>query len=107
MGRVLRAFELVRVLVDREMPAQAFATFLYVATHNRCHKTALEQDLGFTTASGSRNTDWLSDFHRLNKRGLGLIIKEVDPTNKRRVMLSLSPKGEEISKQLEQILYES
>jgi DNA-binding MarR family transcriptional regulator len=106
MEKLLKAIELLRVLVDREMPAQAVSCFLYVASHSRCHKTAMEEDLGFTTASGSRNTDWLSQTNRLGQQGLGLIIKEADPSNKRRVMLTLSPKGEEISKQLERILYD-
>lgn len=106
MARVLEAVELLRVLVDRELPAQALSCFLYIASHERCHKTAMEEDLGFTTASGSRNTDWLAQTNRLGQRGLGLIIKELDPTNKRRVMLSLSPKGVEIIKQLERILYD-
>lgn len=81
------------------------ATFFYVASHNNCHKQALEEDLSFTTASSSRNTDWLSKIHRLNKPGLDLIIKEVDPNNKRRQTLRLSPKGEQLVKFIEDLLY--
>jgi DNA-binding MarR family transcriptional regulator len=79
-------------------------TFLYVATHNKCHKQALEEELGLTTAGGSRNTDWLAKVHRLNKPGLDLIIKEVDPSNRRRLQLRLSPKGESLVKQIEVLL---
>jgi DNA-binding MarR family transcriptional regulator len=80
-------------LMDREVPAQVIMTFLYIAAHDNCHKQALEEDLNMTTASGSRNTDWLSDHHRLNKPGLGLIIKSQDPVNRRRIVLKLSQKG--------------
>lgn len=104
IDRLLKVIEALRIL-DREMPAQVLATFLYVASHENCHKQALEEDLSFTTASSSRNTDWLSKIHRLNKPGLDLIIKEVDPTNKRRQTLRLSPKGEQLVKLIEDLLY--
>lgn len=70
--KVLQAFELLRIM-DREIPGQLVSAFLYIASHNLCHKQALEEDLGLTTASNSRVTDWLSDYHRLGKPGLGLI----------------------------------
>jgi len=104
MGGLLKVVELFQVL-DREIPAQVMATFLYVATHDECHKQALEEALSFSTASGSRNTDWLSKQHRLNKPGLDLIIKEVDPTNRRRTILKLSPKGKTLVKQIKALLY--
>lgn len=103
--RLLKVVNLVRLL-DRELPAQVFATLLYVASRKNCHKAALEEDLDFTTASGSRNTDWLADKHRLGKAGLGLIIKEVDPLNRRRQQLRLSPKGEQLIHQIEDLLFD-
>jgi len=92
-------------LLDKEMPAQVVATFLYVASHDECHKLAMEMALDFSTASGSRNTDWLSQYHRLNKPGLDLITKEVDPMNRRRQILRLTPKGKQLVQQIEEILY--
>lgn len=102
LGRLLEAMDLFRSL-DREFPAQLISTFLYVASHNPCHKEALEEDLDLTTASGSRNTDWLSDVHRLRKPGLGLIHKYKDPSNNRRMMMRLTEKGERLA----QLLLES
>ena len=49
--------------------------------------------------------DWLSAFHRLNKHGLGLIIKYRDPNNRRRQVLQLSPKGRKLVQELKQMLY--
>lgn len=92
-------------LMDREVPAQVVATFLYVAMHDNCHKQALEEDLGLTTASSSRNTDWLTAQHRLNKPGLDLITKEADPTNRRRTTLRLTPKGKALIKRIKRSLY--
>ena len=103
--RLLKVMEAFR-LFDREMPASVVSCFLYVASHNDCHKQALEEDLVMKTSSGSRNTDWLSKYHRLNKPGLNLIIKEPDPDNRRRQQLRLSPKGEQLVKLIEDLLYD-
>lgn len=102
--RLLKVINLLRLL-DREVPGQVIASYLYVASHNHCHKSALEEDLDFTTASSSRNTDWLSEHHRLNKPGMGLIKKQQDPNNRRRQMLSLTSRGEQLLKQIEELLY--
>ena len=92
--------------MDREVPGQLVSAFLYIASHNPCHKQALEEDLGFPTASGSRTTDWLSSFHRLGKPGLGLIEKKQDPVNRRRALLTLTPKGEALARQMKEIIYD-
>ena len=102
-AKLLHAFDLLRTL-DREMPGQVVSAFLYIASHNPCHKQALEEDLGFETSSGSRTTSWLSDYHRLGKPGLGLIKKYKDPTNWRRVLLKLTPKGETLIKQMKEFI---
>ena len=104
MQKLAQAVELFRTH-DKEIPAQVIATFLYVASHDDCAKVDLEKALAFSSASGSRNTDWLSEFHRLNKAGLGLLIKYRDPTNRRKQILKLSPKGRILVNQLKQILY--
>ena len=106
MQKLAQAVELFRTH-DKEIPAQVIATFLYVASHDDCFKGDLEKALVFSTASGSRNTDWLSEFHRLNKAGLGLVVKYRDPTNRRRQILKLSPKGRILVQQLKTILYGS
>lgn len=99
----LRAFEVLRWL-EREVPAQLVSTLLYVASHNPCLKKTLEKDLRLTTSSASRLTDWLSEYHRLGKPGLGLITKSKDPTDYRLVVLKLSPKGEAIIQQMKDYL---
>ena len=103
--KILQAINLLRLL-DREVPAQVVAAFFYVASHNDCHKTAMEEDLNFSAASGSRNSDWLSEFHRLRKPGMGLITKTQDPANRRRQQLRLTPKGEQLIHQIKEILFD-
>ena len=102
--RLLKVYNLLR-LYDREIPAQVLATLFYIGSHNDCHKTALEMDLNFTTASSSRNTDKLSKDHRLGKAGLDLIVKEIEEEAPRRQRLRLTKKGEDLMNQIKQILY--
>jgi DNA-binding MarR family transcriptional regulator len=102
--RLLKVINLLR-LYDREVPAQVLATLFYIGSHNDCHKSALEEDLNFTTASSSRNTDKLSKDHRLGKAGFDLIVKEVEEDS-RRQRLRLTKKGEDLMNQIKQILYE-
>lgn len=106
MARLLAAME---VLMERnyELPGQVILCFLYVASRERCHKQALEEELGMTTASASRNTDYLSKYHRLGKRGMDLIIKEVDPLNKRRVQLRLSAEGKRVAALIKRKLHDN
>ena len=103
--RLLKVYNLLR-LYDREIPAQVLATLFYIGSHNDCHKTALEEDLNFTTASSSRNTDKLSKDHRLGKAGFDLITKEVEEQAPRRQRLKLTRKGEDLMNQIKQILYD-
>ena len=103
--RLLKVINLLR-LYDREVPAQVLATLFYIGSHNDCHKTALEIDLNFTTASSSRNTDKLSKNHRLGKAGYDLIVKEVEEVSPHRQRLRLTKKGEDLMTQIKQILYD-
>ena len=106
MERIHLAFEMLR-LRDREMPGQVACTFFYVASHDGCHKQALEEELGMTTASGSRNTDLLSK-GRVGRGavGLGLITKEVDATNRRRQVLKLTSLGKDLARMIKQTIYD-
>ena len=104
--KLMQCLDILRNL-DREVPGQVTACFLYVASHNPCHKMAMEYELDLSSASASRVCDHLSDFHRLGKAGLGLIIKYEDPTNRRKVMIKLSPFGEAIIHQMKELLWQS
>jgi DNA-binding MarR family transcriptional regulator len=104
VARLLKAIQ--RLLTyDREVPGQLIATFLYIASHEYCHKTALEEDLKFETSSSSRNTDRLSKENRLGEPGFNLIIKEQDPTNRRRLQLRLTKRGQRLIDQIKEDLY--
>ena len=98
---VFNAIEIVRSLTsDGNMPLQALQCFLYVCSHDNCHKAKMEQDLGLSVASGSRNVDYLCAQNRYKVAGLNLITKEVDPFHGRRLQLRLTPLGVRIKNDL-------
>ena len=106
---LLKALEYLRTEVAPKMdhiPLQVVSAFLYVASHNECHKQQIEQVFGLSVAAGSRCTDFLCEENRLGKDGLGLITKEVDPTNRRRQVLRLTQKGRKTADRLFSILNE-
>ena len=105
MWGICRIHELFREK-DCEVPGQLVSVFCFVASHNPCHMQAIEQGLGLSSNSVSRNTDWLSDYHRLGKPGMGLIAKEKDPLNYRRRICRLTPKGEDLVRRIKEILCE-
>tara|TARA_R100000781_G_scaffold73211_1_gene45742 strand:+ start:923 stop:1297 length:375 start_codon:yes stop_codon:yes gene_type:complete len=112
VAKLLKVLQLIRTLEPveakvNELPLQTLTVLMYVASHNGCHKQAMEEDLEMNKASGSRNTDWLARLHRLGRPGLNLITKEVDPTDKRRSILKLTRKGKDLVHKITHILYEN
>lgn len=100
LTKLLAATEKLRML-DIEMPMQVASCYLFVATHEGCNQIDLVADLDMTEASVSRCTSWLSGFHRSNpNRGLNLISKSIDPTNRRKRILVLTPNGKKLAKEL-------
>lgn len=103
MAKVLAISEEFRSL-DTEVPGQLVSVFLYIASHNPCHMQAIENDLRLSPNSVSRNTDWLSKYHRLGKPGMGLVVKIADPVNARRRLVKLTEKGHRLVERINQIL---
>lgn len=83
--------------VDPEMPAQGIALFLYSAIYPGCTMTDLQKNLGMTQSSCSRNVSALSEWHRLEKPGHGLLVATPDPMERRRKTVRLTEKGEQLA----------
>jgi DNA-binding MarR family transcriptional regulator len=101
--RLRKAIDVLR-LFDRQVPAQVISTFFYVASHDGCTGNDVSKALNMTSSSVSRCTDWLSDYHRLGKPGMGLIVKKKDNLDQRSRTLHLTPKGEMVINQIRDIL---
>jgi len=103
MAKVLQIQEEFRRL-DTEVPGQLVSVFLYIASHNPCHMQAIEKDLRISPNSVSRNTDWLSKYHRLGKPGMNLVVKVADPVNARRRLVKLTQEGHKLVDRIHRIL---
>ena len=103
---LLQAIEAIRV-EDPEMTSTVISVFLYVASHEGCHKQAIEEDLGISTSNSSRAADWLLNKKTLRKSGdVGLIIKEKDPSNNRRITFQLTDKGKALSQKMQLLIFD-
>ena len=110
--KLLQVLQLIRELEPtkakvNELPIQTLTCLMYIASHEGCHKQAMEEDLNMNKAAGSRNTDWLARLHRLGRPGLNLITKEVDYSDKRRSVLKLTRKGKDLVHKITRILYDN
>ena len=92
--QLFKAFKLLKEK-DSKFPINAALVLLYVAENEPCLKQDMELALDFSSASGSRNTDYLSNNNRLRKPGMGFIIKEDCIDDRRLSVLTLTPKGKE------------
>jgi DNA-binding MarR family transcriptional regulator len=90
--------------LDREVPGQVVAMFLYIASHNPCHKMAVEEDLEFTTASASRNLKWLTIKKSNGKPGMNLVETTLETDGSRRLLCHLTTKGKVFIDQILSIL---
>jgi DNA-binding MarR family transcriptional regulator len=101
--RLRRSIDLLRTF-DNEIPGQVISVFFYICARNGCRTTPMPKELGLAQSSISRCTDWLSDYHHLGKPGMGLIIKKRNETDRRARRLWLTPKGELVKAQIEELL---
>ena len=106
LNLLLTAWESLRQQ-HREIPAQAVTVLLYVASHNPCHKQAIEEDCSLTTASCSRMITFLTGGKRpgVQRNDLRLIERYTDPGNGRRHMCKLTPKGEQFITIIKSTIY--
>lgn len=101
--RLRKTIDLMRSF-DHEVPGQLLSVFFYVCARNGCKTTPMAKDLNLAPSSISRCSDWLSDFHRLGKPGMGLIVKKRDAMDQRVRRLYLTDKGELVKAQIEELL---
>lgn len=103
LDRLRRVIDLMR-LFDQQIPAQVLSVFFYVASHDGCSTNRMPEELGLAQSSISRCTDWLSDYHRLGKPGMGLIVKKKDPYDSRLRRVYLTDKGRNVINQIKELL---
>ena len=87
--RVLEAFR----RYDPDMPIQYALSFLTIAQHEGLSMGDLAQHLGIAQSSASRNIAALSRWHSFGKAGHDLVEAQEDPRERRRKIVSLTPRG--------------
>jgi DNA-binding MarR family transcriptional regulator len=84
-----------------------FLLFLYVARFGgRCTYRQLEDALDLTNSSVSRTVNALGAEHRNGKPGIGLLTTYSDPDEGRRMIVTFTPKGSALVRQLQSIQLE-
>lgn len=87
---------------DQEMQMQTAQVFLEVAKQPGITMRELEERVGISQASCSRNVAALSKVHRLNKPGMDLVVAQPDPAAAYRKLVYLTPKGQRMIEALTQ-----
>jgi DNA-binding MarR family transcriptional regulator len=99
LWNLFQAVEEFRKL-DQELPTQTANTFLYICVHEGCTMKDIADALGVAQSTMSRNVSALSKIHRLRKPGLDLVKATEDPYERRRKIVTLTPKGRQLKERL-------
>lgn len=102
---LVRAIEAFRTL-DPDLPIQYALSFLTIARNEGMSIRDLSERLGIAQSSASRNVAALSKWHSFGKAGHDLVHAEEDPRERRRKILSLTPRGRELAERLADLLHE-
>ena len=92
IASLMRVLEEFRKL-DPDLPIQYALSFLTLAENEGISMRELAERLGIAQSSASRNVAALSKWHSFGKPGLDLVQAEEDPRERRRKIISLTPKG--------------
>jgi DNA-binding MarR family transcriptional regulator len=103
LNKLLRAVEEFRK-IDPEMPPQTIETYLWVAMQPGLTMKEIADRVGLSQSAISRNIQALSKWHRLNKPGYDLVTATEDPRERRRKIVTLTPKGERVATSLREII---
>lgn len=103
VATLIRVLEALRGL-DPDMPIQYALSFLTVARHEGLSIRELSERLGIAQSSASRNVAALSRWHSFGKPGHDLVQAEEDPRERRRKIVTLTPKGRALVEELRAIV---
>lgn len=79
--------------VEPEMQISTLRVLLAIAMRGKCAQNELEQTLGLSNATASRNVSYWTDRRADRKPGHGFVSREEDDYDRRYKVLSLTRKG--------------
>jgi DNA-binding MarR family transcriptional regulator len=106
LHKILKVIEEFRKL-DPQMRPQTMATFLYVALHEGVDgvpQKDLADAIGIAQSTTSRNVSTLDKINRHHGEGHRLIRSVEDPLERRRKLITLTPRGRQLKATLEEML---
>lgn len=103
LRRLLAAVSVIRA-EDPEMPLQQVALFLEIAIREGQSLNELQHRIGMANSSTSRGVTSLSTRVMQGREGLGLVSNDPDPTERRRNLHNLTPKGESLARHCVEVL---
>lgn len=89
--------------VDGELQLQTLRTFIFIAQRGNCTQKDVENELGVTNASASRNVSYWTDRRFDRRPGLGFVERVEDEYDRRFKILKLTTKGREFFEQLRKL----
>ena len=91
--------------INNEIQAQTVQTFLAIAMSKKekVPMSELMETLGISQASCSRNVAFFTDWTRKKQKGPNFLTCREDPMERRRKLVSLTPKGKQFYNSLENI----
>lgn len=98
--RLLEAFR----RLDPDLPIQYALSFLTIAQNEGLSMRELSERLEIAQSSASRNVAALSRWHSFGKPGHDLVEAAEDPRERRRKVITLTPKGRQLIEDLKAIV---
>lgn len=107
ISKALQVLEVFRA-IDPDMPMGTAVSFLMIATgesdEGGLSVTELSKQGGFALSSASRYVQALAELDRHRRPGHDLVSDHVDPMERRRKVLKLTPKGKRILAQIRNVI---
>ena len=97
------AINLIASKIDSELQLQTLRTFLLIAQRGHCTQKDLENELGVTNASASRNVSYWTERRFDRKPGIGFVERVEDEFDRRFKVLRLTKKGKDFFEQLKKV----
>lgn len=101
LERDLAIFASLDTLTSTHLPLHFVRLFLVVMRHGDCTTQTLMDELNISNSAVSRTRRALDFTNRKGHAGFDLLVAYRDPQERRRYRFKLSPKGEQIKRQLE------
>lgn len=89
--------------IDPEIQLPAVMTLLFVAQRGQCSQKDVEENLGMSNSSASRNVSYWTERRFDRKPGVGFIRRQEDDHDRRTKVLSLTPTGEAFLERLRRL----